>query len=74
LKRSSAYGSRHFNQRAWPVARATVSNHGQTVQLEIPGIEPTWGMEIRYQLADSQGNRFNGRIHNTIHQLPRPLP
>jgi hypothetical protein len=67
LKRSQNYGSKHIDERTLAVAKATVSADGKTVRLDLPGLTPTWGMEIRYRLigADSQG--ITGTIHNTIH-------
>jgi hypothetical protein len=37
--------------------------------LTIPGIKPTWAMEIAYQLTGKNGQPINGKIQNTIHQL-----
>lgn len=69
LNRTSNYGSRHRNERDWDVTKATVVGDGRRLFLRIPSIQPTWGMEIRYELRDTRGNRVVGRIHNTIHKL-----
>lgn len=69
LKRSARYGSEHYDERSLEVANATVSNDGRTVRLTIPEIEPTWCMEIRYNLRSADGKPMINRIHSTIHRL-----
>ena len=69
LKRSENYGSEHHNEKTLEIHAATLSNDGRTVRLEIPGIAPTWGMEIVYQIRGAKGEVVEGRIHNTIHEL-----
>ncbi len=71
LKRSRNYGSKHINEHALTVSRATVAADGKTVRLELPDLAPTWGMEIKYQLKGADGRPVNGRIHNTIHTTGR---
>ena len=46
-----------------------MGDDGTSVLIELPEIAPTWGMEIMYSLKDSDGNRIQGRIHNTVHKL-----
>ena len=69
LKRTAHYGSDHHNERPLQVAAARLDDDGRTVRLEIPDIQPTWCMEITYQLRSSEGKNINGKIHNTIHAL-----
>ena len=69
LKRSKSYGSRHYNERRLMVKKVTLDEDQQTVFLHIPEIQPTWGMEVRYVLRGSEGERVDGVIHNTIHEL-----
>lgn len=69
LRRTANYGSKHYDEREWKVANAILADDGHTVSLSIPEIEPTWCMEIRYQLSSSSGNRIDGTLHNTIHHL-----
>ena len=69
LKRTRNYGSPHLNEQDLQVSSAKLSSDGQTIQLEVPGIQPTWCMEIRYELLTADGERIQGTIHNTIHQL-----
>ena len=73
LKRTANYGSDHYNERPLRVIAAALSADGKTVRLEIPKIEPTWCMEIRYRLKTADGEAVNSVIHNTIHQLGSPL-
>ena len=69
LKRTARYGSDHINQRPWPVTGAQLSDDGKTLQLQIPDIAATWGMEIVYRLKSAEGRTLTGKIHNTIHHL-----
>jgi len=67
LKRSAAYGSKHYNERPLRVAGARLEDSGRTVLLDLPDLQPTWGMEITWQLKSADGTAIEGRIHNTIH-------
>jgi hypothetical protein len=69
IRRSANYGSDHYDQRTLPTKRATLSEDGKTVFLEIPDIQPTWCMEIKYWLKGTGGETASGTIHNTIHRL-----
>jgi putative heme-binding domain-containing protein len=70
LRRSQNYGSAHHNERTLPVKAAVLEPDGRTLSLAIPGIEPTWCMEIRYQVAGAAGQPVTGVIDNTINRLP----
>ncbi len=70
LKRTANYGSKHFNERPLQVSASTLSEDGRRVTLQIPELQPTWGMEIKYVLRSMSGEPLEGRIHNTIHRLP----
>lgn len=69
LKRSREYGSEHYNIQTLKVTKAELSDDGKTLMLTIPEIEPTWVMEITYHLNNSNGEKVEGAIQNTIHQL-----
>lgn len=69
LKRTANYGSDHYNEHQLDVTEVELSEDRQTVFLKIPDIEPTWCMEIKYQLKSESGESFEGKIHNTIHEL-----
>jgi putative heme-binding domain-containing protein len=69
LKRTADYGSKHYNERVLKVKSARLEADGQTLFLEIPEIQPTWCMEIRYTLRSKSGTSVNGTLHNTIHRL-----
>lgn len=71
LKRTANYGSKHYDERQLKVARAGVSADGHTLELDIPEIAPTWGMEIRCRLPVADGRSVERIIHNTIHTLPK---
>jgi len=69
LKRTANYGSKHFDEKALKVRGVTVSEDGKTVTLDVADLQPTWGMEIKYQLPFADGKTVEGVIHNTIHAL-----
>jgi hypothetical protein len=71
LKRTANYGSNHFNETVLQVESAQLQSDGLTVKLKVPAIEPTWCMEIKYQLTTQEGQSLSGKIHNTIHVLPK---
>jgi putative heme-binding domain-containing protein len=69
LKRSQNYGSKHVDEHAVAVAKASLQPDGRTVRLAIPDLAPTWGMEIKYRLQGGDGRAITGVIHNSIHNL-----
>ena len=69
LRRTADYGSQRYDETSLRVAAASVAKDGRSVSLEIPGIEPTWCMQIMYKLKNANGKPFHGRIQNTIHRL-----
>jgi putative heme-binding domain-containing protein len=70
LKRTENYGSPHVDEAPSTVTAAKLSGDGRTLSLEIPGLKPTWCMEIAYDLKAPDGAPVRGTIHNTIHHLP----
>jgi hypothetical protein len=69
LKRSAAYGSKHYNEKAARVTGVKVSEDGKTVRLLVADMRPTWCMEVRYQVRAADGRAVEGVIHNTVHRL-----
>lgn len=69
LKRTANYGSTHHDERPREIRSATLSQDGRTVTLDVAGLEPTWGMEIKFALRAANQAPVRGVIHNTIHQL-----
>lgn len=69
LKRTASYGSKHYDEHMLKVTGAKLSDDKQTVELTLPEIEPTWCMEIQYDLKSAAGKSIEGVIHNTIHKL-----
>lgn len=70
LKRTTNYGSPHVGEAPSTVRSARLSDDRRTLTLEIPGMKPTWCMEIAYDLLSPDGAPVRGTIHNTIHRLP----
>ena len=69
LRRTRNYGSKHYDEHPLKITAANLSSDGKTVELKIPGIAPTWCMEIKFGLQSRQGKPVRGVIHNTIHNL-----
>ncbi len=69
IRRAASYGSPRLNQQFLKVKSAKLLKDGKTVFLEIPTIEPTRCMEIRYVLKGTDGRIVKNRIQNTIHEL-----
>ena len=74
LKRSANYGSKHIDEHPLKVAGATLAADKKSVWLNIPGLQPTWSMEIKYELRGADGAAFSRTVHNTIHQLGSAAP
>ncbi len=74
LKRSRSYGSKHYNEKTLTVTGVELSKDGKKVKLVLPDIQPTWVMEITYQLRDSNGTPVTGVVQNTIHKLGNDKP
>ncbi|MCA9263536.1 MAG: c-type cytochrome [Planctomycetales bacterium] len=69
LKRTANYGSPHINEHSLEVTGVTVSDDRRSVNLDMPQLQPTWCMEIKYALSSEEGLPVIGTIHNTVHQL-----
>ena len=69
LKRTKNYGSKHYNEKTLKVTDVKLLRDRKTVVLEIPDLNETWCMKIRYSLKSSGGEKIIGEIHNTIHDL-----
>jgi hypothetical protein len=69
LRRTADYGSKHYGETRLAVESATLSDDGRTVTLGLPGLQPTWGMEIVCRLQTSDGKPFERVIHNSVFKL-----
>ncbi len=69
LKRTRKYGSEHYNTQTLEVAKAELEENGTRVRLTIPAIEPTWAMDVKFNLSNANGEKIEGFIQNTIHNL-----
>jgi hypothetical protein len=70
LRRTENYGSNHYEEHPLTVEAAKLADDQCTVQLMIPELKPTWGMEIQCDLRGIDGTPFRRRIHNSIISLP----
>jgi len=70
LNRTRNYGSKHLNQRRWRVEAARLGDEGRTIALDIPDLEPTWGMSIEMFLRTPDGDEVERVIHNSVFELP----
>jgi putative heme-binding domain-containing protein len=68
LKRSEEYGSKHYDEKDVKVTSASIATDRKTVMLGIADLQPTWCMEIRYDISASDGAPVRGLLHNTIHR------
>ncbi len=72
LERSRRYGSDRYNTRRLRIAG--VSLQDSTVTLHLPGLKPTWILEITYDLLDTNGTAFDGAIQSTVYATEeRPI-
>ncbi len=69
LKRSRSYGSKRYDVRTLPIPETTLYKDHKTLRIKLPDFEPTWVMEIKYQLRSASGTPFTGAIQNTVHAL-----
>ena len=69
LRRSREYGSEHYNEKVLDVKRITLLPDQHTINIEIPGIQATWQMEVNFKLNDHLGNEVKGTLQNTIYNL-----
>ena len=69
LKRTKNYGSKHYNQRPWPVTKASLSQDGKSITLTVPDLAPTWGMSITCKIQGANGEDVQREIHNSIYKL-----
>jgi hypothetical protein len=69
LKRTTNYGSKHLNERAWKISKAELSKDGKSITLDIPELAPTWGMSIKMKLHGTSGEIIEREIHNSIFTL-----
>ncbi|HEX3148891.1 MAG TPA: DUF6797 domain-containing protein [Gemmataceae bacterium] len=69
LRRAANYGSPHINERALKVTAATLSADRKTVMLTIPGLAPTWGLELWYSVIGANGRPVDGLLHGSIQRM-----
>jgi len=69
LLRSRNYGSKHYNSQILKVSKASIGQDKNSLELVIPEIKPTWGMEVQYTIENEEGQEMKGAIQNTIHKL-----
>jgi putative heme-binding domain-containing protein len=69
LQRSANYGSPHLNEHALTVTRAALAADGRTLTLEVPGLKPTWGLELWYSVVAADGREVDGLLHGSIHRM-----
>lgn len=69
LKRTRNYGSRRYNTQELSIDTITLADDGKTVLLHMPDAQPTWIMEIKYDLQSDAGKSFDGIVQSTIYAL-----
>ena len=63
LKRTRSYGSKHYDTKKLEVAGYAIKK--DWLELDVPGLAPTWCMEINCEFE----NGVKRVIHNSIHQV-----
>ena len=71
ILRSSKYGSERYNTQTLKIAEVIIGQDGKSLKLRIPEIQPVDVMMISYSVVDTKGNKFTGRLQNTIHNLSK---
>ncbi len=71
IKRTRNYGSDRFNVKELAIEQITLSEDRRTVFLQLPDMQPSWCMEILYELESADGKVFEGAVQNSIYQLER---
>ena len=69
LLRSGNYGSKHLNEHALSITKATLKEDGRTLHLTIPDLAPTRGLQLQCTLTGADGKGFTRSIHGTIYRL-----
>lgn len=69
LARSANYGSKHLKEHTLKITSAKLSEDGQTLNLTIPELAPTRGLELQCTLTSANGKGFTRSLHATIHKL-----
>lgn len=69
LKRTHHYGSDRYNVKEHPIEKVSLLADKKSVFVTLPDIQPTWVMEIKYELKGADGKTFEGAIQNTIYVL-----
>ena len=70
IRRSANYGSDHYDTAEITVQSAKLLDDGKTVELTIPGLKASRGMEIKIRIATPDGREITRVLHNTIHEVP----
>lgn len=71
LKRSHNYGSKRYDERELTVERVQLGEDGKSLRIYLPDIQPTWVMEIKYDIKTTDGKTVKGVIQNTIYTLEK---
>lgn len=69
LLRSHLYGSKRYNTKTLTISETKLIDDGKSVKLVLPDIAPVDVMKITYKVTDVHGNKFEGKVQNTIHNL-----
>ena len=69
LKRTRKYGSDRYNMQELAIDDVSLDSDGKTLLIRLPDIEPTWVMEIKYEVESTNGKPVAGVIQNTIYAL-----
>jgi len=69
LKRTHFYGSDRYDPQTLAIEKVSLSKDQKTILIHLPNLQPTWVMEILYELKSEEGKSFRGAVQNTIYEL-----
>ena len=69
INRTANYGSEHFDTEQLEVASVVWDAERRELVLDIPALQPTWCMEIQFDVRSLDGMPIHRTIHNTIHSI-----
>ena len=73
LKRTSDYGSKHYDEHSLEITAARPGPDARTLTLDIPSLAPTHCYELKERLKGVNGENIERSNHGTIHRLGEKL-
>lgn len=71
LKRSRKYGSDRYDLKKLEIDRALLNNDQKTIILDVEDLQPTWVIEILYNLKTAGQKEITGAMQGTVYLLEK---